>query len=164
MALLGAFLVSPHLPGVAVRPMKKDPVKEDMKLLQGEWIIMSYVQGGKDYSASYAGTMVRTITGNRWNTTQGGAVTQYNFKIDPTKKPKTIDITMAGDGVQQSFPCIYEVDGNTLKLCQAQSGQKRPTKFTSDDGTILTIARRRTVKDKIERVTDKGFADKKQKD
>jgi len=59
------------------------------------------------------------------------------------------------------LPCIYEVDGNTLKLCQAQAGQKRPTKFTSDDGSILTIARRRTIKDKKERITDKGFADKK---
>ncbi len=149
LALTAAVLAGGHLPGVAIRPMKKDPVKEDMKKLEGEWVIESYIQGGQDHSATFGGgKMTRTISGNRWTTSSIGQVTQYTFRIDPTKKPKTIDITMAGDGTQkQTFLCIYEVEGDTLKLCQAQAGQNRPAKFEATNGNdILTVAKRKKAK------------------
>jgi uncharacterized protein (TIGR03067 family) len=148
LALTVALLASAHLLGVAVRPMKKDPVKEDMKKLEGEWVIESYIQGGQDFSATFgAGKMTRTISGNRWTTTSNGQVTPYTFRIDPGKKPKTIDITMGGEGKQQTFLCIYEVEGDTLKLCQAQAGQNRPAKFEAANGNdILTVAKRKKAK------------------
>jgi uncharacterized protein (TIGR03067 family) len=145
MILAAAFLASANLLAVALRPMKKDPVKEDMKKLEGQWVIESYIQLGQDMSATWAGKMSRVITGNRWATTSGGQTTQYTFQIDPTKRPKAMDITTVGPGGEkQTFLCIYEVTGDTLTLCQAQGGQKRPTKFTAKAGNdILTVAKRR---------------------
>jgi uncharacterized protein (TIGR03067 family) len=147
--LAAAFLASAHLLAVADRPVKKtDPVKADLKNLEGEWVIVSYIQGGQDFSANYAGNMKRIISGKRWTTIVNGQATEYTFSIDPTKKPKTIDFLMAGEAAGSSpRPSIYEVDGDTLKLCQVLGGN-RPTEFASGQGSqaILTIAKRQKAK------------------
>ncbi len=49
-------------------------------------------------------------------------------KIDPAHKPTQIDIT---DGSKETSLGIYELSGNTLKLCVADPGEKRPTEFAS---------------------------------
>ena len=37
-------------------------------------------------------------------------------KLDPSKKPKAIDITqLSGKG--ETIPGIYSIDGDTLKIC-----------------------------------------------
>jgi uncharacterized protein (TIGR03067 family) len=49
------------------------------------------------------------------------------FRLDPTKKPKQIDMSDAARG-------IYELEGDTLKLCwdQRATTNGRPTKFAHD--------------------------------
>jgi uncharacterized protein (TIGR03067 family) len=49
------------------------------------------------------------------------------FRLDPTKSPKQIDMTDSAVG-------IYELNGDTLKLCWDQRGREngRPTKFAHD--------------------------------
>src|SRR5262249_52638914 len=52
---------------------------------------------------------------------------KVQFRVDSTKKPKQIDF---GEGAQG----IYELDGDTLKLCWDQQAKSngRPTKFAHD--------------------------------
>jgi uncharacterized protein (TIGR03067 family) len=144
-----ALLVRPDVQAVTDRPPKKDPVKDDLKKLQGEWVVVSYFQNGVDHSGTLAQAMFRTISGNQWTTRTNNSSIQYTFQIDPTKKPRAIDIQMAGNqGNGQPMLCIYKVEGDTLTLCQAQPGQERPTKFLSPSGSnlILTVARRKASK------------------
>jgi uncharacterized protein (TIGR03067 family) len=49
-----------------------------------------------------------------------------NFKLDPSKKPKAIDLSK--DPSRLSARGIYELDGDTLKLAWRKEGP-RPTEF-----------------------------------
>jgi uncharacterized protein (TIGR03067 family) len=51
------------------------------------------------------------------------------FKVDPTKKPKEIDITVGG----KASKGIYELKDDTLKICVSDGD--RPTEFVTKAGT-----------------------------
>lgn len=51
-----------------------------------------------------------------------------------------------GPNQGKKFPCIYELQGDTLRICYDLSGAKRPTEFKSVAGTklyLVTYARKR---------------------
>ena len=57
-------------------------------------------------------------------------------KIDPTKSPKTIDMTMTeGPSKGKVMLGIYEIEGDTMKACFDPEGKKRPTEFKSAPGS-----------------------------
>jgi uncharacterized protein (TIGR03067 family) len=63
------------------------------------------------------------------------------FRIDPTKKPKTIDYTMTeGPTKGKTQLGIYELDGDTVKFCFAAPGKERPTEFTAAEGSHRTLS------------------------
>jgi uncharacterized protein (TIGR03067 family) len=53
-----------------------------------------------------------------------------SYKLGPNERPREMDITMQ-DGTSK---CIYELDGDTLKVCLAAPGRDRPKDFTSKRG------------------------------
>jgi uncharacterized protein (TIGR03067 family) len=65
---------------------------------------------------------------------------EVTYKLDPSKKPKQIDITYTQDGVAETVTGIYERDGGKLKLCVAESEVKeRPTEFKSKSRKVTYI-------------------------
>jgi uncharacterized protein (TIGR03067 family) len=56
--------------------------------------------------------------------------------LDPSRKPKAMN-TWDQDGPfeDQTVPGIYELDGETLKICFARPGEDRPKNFTTKEGT-----------------------------
>jgi len=55
--------------------------------------------------------------------------------LDESTTPKSIDIIgFAGKDKEKSktYPGIYEIDGNRLRICYAETSPKRPTKFESN--------------------------------
>jgi uncharacterized protein (TIGR03067 family) len=60
------------------------------------------------------------------------------IKIDSDAKPAEIDIRR-GD---QKWLGIYEVSGDTLRICFSEKGDKRPTKFQSGKDVILVTLKR----------------------
>jgi len=63
------------------------------------------------------------------------------FKIDASKKPKTIDLQAAG-AVAKGQPIlgIYDFAGDTWKICYANPGKERPKEFTAKEGSGHTLA------------------------
>ena len=62
------------------------------------------------------------------------------FKIDVTKEPKAIDMTVTGGQVEgdkgKMVRGIYQVDGKMLKWCAADpDNETRPTEFATKAGT-----------------------------
>jgi uncharacterized protein (TIGR03067 family) len=71
------------------------------------------------------------------------------FKVDPSKKPKAVDVTYTeGPDKGKSFKAIYQIDGDTAKLCRAGSpDQERPTEFKTSPGMGGFLARYKRAKE-----------------
>jgi uncharacterized protein (TIGR03067 family) len=116
-----------------------DPAKTDLEKLQGTWVLASMETEGhdvapddfKNWTASYEQNRVVLRVVDRVR--RRGLVT-----LDPGRKPKAIN-TWDQDGPyeDQTVPGIYELDGDTLKLCFARPGQERPKEFTTKSGTAF---------------------------
>ena len=118
-----------------------DPTKTDLDKLQGNWVMVSMETEGheveaediKDNRAVYEQNHLTLKTGDRVR--RRGIVT-----LDPGRKPKAIN-TWDQDGPydDQTVPGIYELEGDTLKLCFARPGQERPKEFTTKSGTAFLL-------------------------
>ena len=85
------------------------------------------------------------MKGKRFASFVAGKLVHGDFKIDPLAKPKTIDIIFTeGPGKGHSQKGIYELDGDTQKICIAMPDQPRPTEFVTspESGHIIEILKR----------------------
>ena len=71
----------------------------------------------------------------------GKVVWKATVKLSPSKKPRTIDLTITeGSNKGQTILGIYEVDKDALKWCTAGAGQtERPTDFASQAGSDVAL-------------------------
>ena len=119
-----------------------DAGKDELKKLQGNWQFVTRILDGKKGDTKDA---VWTISGNE--ITYGpNATVRAVFKLDATTKPKKFDFDdVAKDPTQgkKGIKGIYEIDGDTLKICVATKGE-RPKAFESKEGSgdVLTVLKR----------------------
>lgn len=60
--------------------------------------------------------------------------------LDTASNPKAMKITgVSGPNAGKVFPAIYELKGDTLRICYDLSGAKRPTEFKTSKGTKLYL-------------------------
>jgi uncharacterized protein (TIGR03067 family) len=131
--LTGAALASV---GVAVG----GDAKADLKKFQGTWAVESAQKGGKDEPEGKLEKIHFVFAGEKLTFKEGGKETEGTIKIDPSKKPSQIDVTIEG----KTYEGIYAFKGGKLRLCVAEQGQGRPTEFKSPEGskTILATLKR----------------------
>ncbi len=60
------------------------------------------------------------------------------MKLDPSKKPKEIDMILA-DGSKTALG-IYELSGGIFKLCYAPPGKGRPKEFGAKEESGYTLS------------------------
>jgi uncharacterized protein (TIGR03067 family) len=123
-------------------PTKNAPSRGDLDKLRGTWVTVLLVNDGKTLvdektpRKEASGTKL-VYDGDKWMIKVGDkTVATGVFKIDPTRKPKEIDILdESGAKNEKTKLGIYELDGDTYRYCLAQAGKPRPTEFTSKDGS-----------------------------
>jgi uncharacterized protein (TIGR03067 family) len=117
-----------------------DPAAKEMARLEGEWSMVSGEASGQSMPPEMVKTGKRVAKEGETTVTIGGQVYfKAKFKIDPTKKPKSIDYTMTeGPTKGKTHLGIYELDGDTVKFCFAAPGKDRPTDFTAKEGSERT--------------------------
>jgi uncharacterized protein (TIGR03067 family) len=70
----------------------------------------------------------------------GGNPDQGTYTLDATSKPRSMTITgTEGPNQDKTFPAIYELKGDTLRICYDLSGAKHPAEFKSIAGTRLCL-------------------------
>jgi uncharacterized protein (TIGR03067 family) len=139
MAILSVVVVA------AGKPMQDD-VSAELNKLRGTWRLVEEFEDGKQMPAEEARKIKLTFDNEgRWKVEiDGKIVGEGTAKIDPTRKPKTIDYTFTkGDGNGAQFIAIYELDGDSYKHCGVLRGT-RPSEFSSKPGSgqTLTVFRR----------------------
>lgn len=119
-----------------------DAIKKDKDKLQGRWqVIESEAKGEKALAAEIAALEI-IFTDDNIKVKEADKVQEkFAFKIDPTQKPKTMDLTIAdGPNKGRTDRAIYELDGDNLKICiQANKDGERPREFKTKAGTDLWL-------------------------
>jgi uncharacterized protein (TIGR03067 family) len=126
--------------------------KSELKKLQGSWLMVDMQGMGAAVPKELLNNFKLTFTADKISMDLGGLggpgpVQMMSYKIDPTKKPKHIDLInengpMKGEVVQG----IYALEGDTLRICasEARKGKGRPADFPkvpTQDEPILVLKR-----------------------
>jgi uncharacterized protein (TIGR03067 family) len=131
----------------------------DLKKLQGTWTIVALETDGN--SMSTGGSKI-VLNGERFTTISMGGDYAGSVELDAKKKPKTFDLLFtSGPHQGEKSLGIYELDGDTWKICLALAGIKtRPKAFatTPGSGLALEILKRGEVTAPAEPTTEAGTA------
>jgi uncharacterized protein (TIGR03067 family) len=124
-----------------------DAVKKDRQLYAGTWQVVSAEANGNKVSEEDAKKIVViNKEDGAWTLqVEGKVVARGTSKIDPAKKPKTIDLTETeGEDKGKTFLGIYEVGKDSRKVCLAESDKERPTQFSTKPGSghVLAVFKR----------------------
>jgi uncharacterized protein (TIGR03067 family) len=113
---------------------------KDASAMEGTWLPSSAELAGKPFPEEVRKTIKLVIKGDKYTVTVGKAVDQGTAKLNPSAKPKALDITGTdGPNKDKTFKAIYELDGDTLRICYDLSGKGRPTEFATKEGTHLFL-------------------------
>jgi uncharacterized protein (TIGR03067 family) len=127
--------------------------KSDKERLQGTWRAVSSEQGGKE--DPNAGQHTLTFAGDKFTVKRNDKLMiEGTFKVDPSKTPKTIDMTITRieEGNQEKFKGktsqgIYELKKGELKWCAAEPGSsERPTDFATAGTKHMLVTLKREEK------------------
>jgi uncharacterized protein (TIGR03067 family) len=145
VTLLCAFVLT-ALGGTGARAGDKADVEKELQKFQGTWTFESAEAGGRQLPAGDLKGLVLIFEGDKHTVKKGDEVVRVGTqKLDPSKSPKAIDVTIT-EGVNKGAVMlgIYEITGDTLKVCFDAEGKKRPTEFKSAPGseTFVNIHKR----------------------
>jgi uncharacterized protein (TIGR03067 family) len=139
LALVLALGASPYVVQARQAPDKEVAAKKEFEKLQGNWRMVSVECAGKPQETPK--DALATVAGDQFTTKSGKEVVRAGtLKLDPTQKPKAIDATYtAGPDKGQTFQGIYELEGDTWKICYSAPGKERPKALPDKQGTAYLL-------------------------
>ncbi len=118
-----------------VRGSEKMPA--DLAVMQGTWTVKSAELSGKPFPLEMQKTISLRIEQDQYVVTINGKVDRGTVKLDPGKKPKSMDLVGAeGPNTGKTIVTIYEIKEDELKVCYNLKGDVRPEAFKSNPGSL----------------------------
>jgi RNA polymerase sigma factor (sigma-70 family) len=125
------------------------PVQKEWKRLIGTWTPVALEQEGKKASGEefkrleFAKDVLSIQQGKCQVRSNGGKPLEAALKIDPTAKPKRMERTSKlGTGEVLVSHSLYEVTGDTLKICTNFENDRVPPKGFTSKGSFVLVYRR----------------------
>jgi len=113
----------------------------DLNALQGNWKPVSAELAGQPMADTVLNSLSLRLYRGRYEAFVGSTPDRGAYSLDPTSRPRGMTVTGTdGPNKGKTFPCIYELQGDTLRICYDLSGTKRPTDFKTLAGTKLYLA------------------------
>jgi uncharacterized protein (TIGR03067 family) len=120
--------------GLLIAADAKDDAREELKKWQGSWTTTAEYNGEKSPDK-----FITSIKDDKFTVKLGDKIIDSGtFKLGVDKKLKTIDATSDfGPNKGNILLGIYEMDGDTIKVCFAE--KERPKEFSAkkDSGQVL---------------------------
>ena len=96
--------------------------------------------GRKPFESEDLKALVVKITGDRYEVRTKDGMDAGSLKLDETQKPKTMDATKTeGLDAGKLIKAIYEIAGDTMRVCYAFDGGERPTELATKDGSAWVL-------------------------
>ena len=120
--------------------------KTDRDKFQGDWKVVAVVENGKEAEKLRFEKMRIRFMADKMIVREGEEKHQSAFKLDPSKKPPTIEL-IPDDGPKKGrkLSGIYQLDGDSLKIGMTLEAEKAaPADFTAkaDSGRALLALER----------------------
>lgn len=142
-------------------PVASADDKEDAKAVKGSWNVEKVVLMGTDQTEMFK-SLVLTMDDGKYTVSFGTNVDKGTYKIDSSAKPKRVTITSTeGPMKDKTIEAIYDLNGDTLKVCYALEGKDPPKEFESKEGTQTLYVVYKRGKDAKEKKEDKDKKDEK---
>jgi uncharacterized protein (TIGR03067 family) len=120
---------------IAGRSLAATP-DEELAKLTGTWFATAVTSDGKEWAPADVKKVFLIVKGADYTFGEGARVAKGTHKLDPSKSPKTIDATRTSGAEKGStFKGIYELEGDTFKVCFASPGKDRPADFSAKEGS-----------------------------
>lgn len=115
--------------------------QKDLQQLQGTWKLVSALHDGKALADDKAKQTTIVFKGKTFlfpESAENATSKSGTIKIDASKRPKQMDAISTDKVVMLG---IYELNGNSYKVCFAPAGKVRPTELSSKagSGNILQV-------------------------
>ena len=112
----------------------------DAKAIQGNWRPVKAELGGQPMGDEILKTISLKMGEGTYEVRVGNSPDKGTVAVDSSTSPKSMTIIgTEGPNKGKTFPCIYELKGDTLRICYDLSGAKRPTEFKTSAGTRLYL-------------------------
>jgi uncharacterized protein (TIGR03067 family) len=113
---------------------------KDKDAIQGAWLPSTAELAGKPFPEEVRKTIKLVIKDDTYTVTVGKLVDKGTAKLNPSAKPKQMEVTGTdGPNKGKTFLAIYELDGDTLRICYDLSGKSHPKEFKTMEGTQLFL-------------------------
>ena len=113
---------------------------DDAKAVQGSWTPARAELAGRPVADDVLKSISLKLEHGKYEVFVGDKPDRGTYTIDSTTKPRSMTITgTEGPNNGRTYPAIYELKGDTLRICYDLSGAKRPTEFKSSAGTKLYL-------------------------
>ena len=109
--------------------------KKDLEGLQGTWSLVSAIEDGNSLAEDKAKETTIVIKDDTFRFPQlaeDATSKAERFKLDATKTPKQLDTVSTEKEVMLG---LYELEGDSYKVCFAPVGKPRPSEFASKSGS-----------------------------
>ncbi|MFO1512600.1 MAG: TIGR03067 domain-containing protein [Verrucomicrobiota bacterium] len=116
------------------------PKADDTKDIQGTWLPVKAELSGKPMPEEFLKKIVSLKLDSGKYVVTAESLDKGTYTMDAAAKPRTIDITgTEGPNVGKKIPAIYELNGDTLRICYNLGGDTHPTEFKSPPGTKIFL-------------------------
>jgi uncharacterized protein (TIGR03067 family) len=113
---------------------------DDAKAIQGTWTPIKAELTGQPMPEAVLKTILLKLDGENYEVSVAGKTDKGTCVQDTTTKPKRLTIKgTEGPNAGKTFLCIYELNGDTLRVCYDLSGMKTPEEFATAKGTPLYL-------------------------
>ncbi len=124
------FLMATSL--IAEEPAKQDVLNRDIAGIQGTWRIVTLEADGQKAPGEIVAVLKLIFKDDTLSFKPGEpGYSNYRFKLDPTTKPASFDMTHAdGSEKGKTQVGIYSLTGDRLLIC-FREGKERPKELTA---------------------------------
>jgi len=121
---------------------KEKATAKDLQAFEGTWKLSSREVDGRKFTDEEIKDNIATNDGfGKFSVRRGGKeIVAGITKLDPSTQPKSMDVILTeGEHKGKTLLGIYEIDGDSFRVCHARPGDKRPTEFSADPGSGRTL-------------------------